>query len=150
MSLKRQACFFIIKALPAFLRHPLSNGHSSSITPLFYTFLMRNPKHQLSTDLAESLQANLGGLNEKHAKKLQKTVAKAALKVASKFEQLQDKERRAAKKKAESGQVAAPKKTVVRSIKPAAPAIAPKQPTATGRAPRRKAATAEVRPAAAS
>lgn len=58
---------------------------------------MKKSESQLQAALAESLQANLTGLSEKHAKKLQKTVANAAKKIARKFAKLRAKEHKAGK-----------------------------------------------------
>lgn len=61
---------------------------------------MKNAEHQLRTALTESLQLNLNGLNEKHSKKLQKTVARAAKQLARKFAKLTAKELKGHKKTA--------------------------------------------------
>ena len=58
---------------------------------------MKKSESQLQAALAESLQANLTGLSEKHAKKLQKTVASAAKKITRKFAKLLAKEHKAGK-----------------------------------------------------
>ena len=49
---------------------------------------MKKSASRLRAVLAESLQAHLPGLSEKHAEKLQKTVASAAKKIAKKFAKL--------------------------------------------------------------
>ncbi|GAB3639135.1 hypothetical protein GCM10027422_47260 [Hymenobacter arcticus] len=58
---------------------------------------MKKSESQLQAALAESLQASLTGINEKHAKKLQKIVANAAKKIARKFAKLLAKEHKAGK-----------------------------------------------------
>jgi len=58
---------------------------------------MKKSESHLRTVLVESLQANLSGLNEHHAKKLQKTVARAAKKIARKFAKLMAKQTKADK-----------------------------------------------------
>lgn len=61
---------------------------------------MKNAERQLQTALTESLQLNLSGLNEKHTKKLQKTVARAVKQLARKFAKLTAKELKGHKKAA--------------------------------------------------
>ncbi|WP_210521177.1 hypothetical protein [Hymenobacter terricola] len=61
---------------------------------------MKNAEKQLRDALAESLQLNLGGLNEKHTKKLQKAVARTAKQLARKFAKLTAKELKSHKKPA--------------------------------------------------
>lgn len=53
---------------------------------------MKNAERQLQTALTESLQLNLNGLNEKHTKKLRKTVARTVKQLARKFSKLTAKE----------------------------------------------------------
>lgn len=61
---------------------------------------MKNTEHQLRASLTESLQLNLNGLNEKHTKKLRKTVARAAKQLARKYAKLTAKELKSTKKAA--------------------------------------------------
>lgn len=61
---------------------------------------MKNATKQLRTALTESLQLNLSGLNEKHTKKLQKTVARTVKQLARKFAKLTTKELKGSKKTA--------------------------------------------------
>ena len=49
---------------------------------------MKKTESNLQNALSENLQANLPGLSEKRAKKLQKTVDKATKKIARKFTKL--------------------------------------------------------------
>jgi hypothetical protein len=79
---------------------------------------MKNATKQLRTALAESLQLNLSGLNEKHTKKLQKTVARAAKQLARKFAKFTAKELKS-HKKAASATHALPK-PVIRATRTAA------------------------------
>ena len=65
---------------------------SISLIPFPTSFSMKNAERQLRTALTESLQNNLSGLNKKHAKKLQKTVARAVKQLARKFAKLTAKE----------------------------------------------------------
>ena len=58
---------------------------------------MKKSDSHLQAALVKSLQADLTGLSEKHAKKLQKTVASAAKKIARKFAKLLAKQRKADK-----------------------------------------------------
>ena len=60
---------------------------------------MKNPQRQLRTDLTEQLQTRLNGLNQKHAKKLHKTVVSSVDKLARKFAKLLGKELKAREKK---------------------------------------------------
>lgn len=53
---------------------------------------MKNAERQLQAALTESLQFNLNGLNEKHTKKLRKTVARTVKQLARKFSKLTAKE----------------------------------------------------------
>ena len=53
---------------------------------------MKNAERQLQAALTESLQLNLNGLNEKHTKKLRKTVARTVKQLARKFSKLTAKE----------------------------------------------------------
>jgi hypothetical protein len=55
---------------------------------------MKNAEQQLAATLAENLHASLGGLSEKHTKKLLKKVAKAARLLARKHTRLLAKEQR--------------------------------------------------------
>lgn len=57
---------------------------------------MKNAEQQLATTLAENLHASIGGLNEKHTKKLLKKVAEAARMLARKHAKLLAKEQRKA------------------------------------------------------
>ena len=59
---------------------------------------MKNAEKQLRIALAESLQLNLSGLNERHTKKLQKAVARTAKQLARKFARLTAKELKGHKK----------------------------------------------------
>jgi ribosomal protein S17E len=86
---------------------------------------MKKSEHQLQVALAESIQANLNGLSEKHAKKLQKTVASAARRVAKKFAKLLAKEPKHGKQTVASVVRAASKKTVTRAGQHAARPAAP-------------------------
>ena len=61
---------------------------------------MKNAERQLQATLTESLQLNLNGLNEKHTKKLQKTVARVVKQLARKFAKLTAKELKGHKKAA--------------------------------------------------
>jgi hypothetical protein len=61
---------------------------------------MKKPQHQLHVALAESIEANLNGLNEKHAKKLQKRISKAAKKLTDTYAKLLSKERQGHKQAA--------------------------------------------------
>jgi DNA polymerase/3'-5' exonuclease PolX len=77
---------------------------------------MKKSEAQLQKALAESLHTKLTGLSDKSAKKLRKTVANAAKKIARKFTKLLAKEHKA-------GQVAAsvlvpPKAAARRADKP--------------------------------
>ena len=91
---------------------------------------MKNTEHQLRTALANNLQANLSGLNPKHTKKLQKTVARAVKKLARQFAKLTAKELKDHRKAA-----------------PAAHAL-PKPATRTTRAGAKRPATAKATPQA--
>ena len=102
---------------------------------------MKNSEHQLQLALADCLHPNLSGLNEKHAKKLQKTISKAVDKLARQFTKLQAKEHRHGKPAAPKPAAVAPKKAAPRAVKPA-PQPAAKRATTTPRAPRRKPAAA--------
>ena len=55
---------------------------------------MKNAERLLRTTLTESLQLSLTGLNEKHTKKLRKTVARAVNQLARRFSKLTAKEQR--------------------------------------------------------
>jgi hypothetical protein len=59
---------------------------------------MKNAERHLQTTLTESLQLNLNGLNEKHTKKLRKTVARAVKQLAKKYLKLAAKELKSNKK----------------------------------------------------
>lgn len=59
---------------------------------------MKNAEQHLRTALTESLQLNLSGLNQKHTKKLQKTVARTVKQLARKFAKLTAKELKHTKK----------------------------------------------------
>jgi hypothetical protein len=61
---------------------------------------MKKPQHQLHVALTESIEANLNGLNEKHAKKLQKRISKAAKKLTDTYAKLLGKERQGHKQAA--------------------------------------------------
>jgi hypothetical protein len=98
---------------------------------------MNKPQHQLQAALAESIQANLSGLSEKHAKKLQKTVAKAAKKLTEKYAKLLAKERQGSKKADLVTAQVALKKAALRVTKEA-----PKRPSAAARGPQKKSAAA--------
>ncbi|AMR25567.1 hypothetical protein A0257_23040 (plasmid) [Hymenobacter psoromatis] len=58
---------------------------------------MKKSEAHLRTILIENLQANLLGLNEQHRKKLHKTVARAAKKIAKTFTKLLAKQPKADK-----------------------------------------------------
>ncbi len=58
---------------------------------------MKKSESHLRTALVKSLQADLTGLSKKHAKKLRKTVARAAKKIARKFTKLLAKQPKADK-----------------------------------------------------
>ena len=85
---------------------------------------MKNAERQLQTALTESLQLNLSGLNEKHTKKLQKTVARAVKQLVRKFAKFTAKELKGHKKEALTTH--ALPKPVIRATRTAAkrPAIA--------------------------
>lgn len=93
---------------------------------------MNKSHHHLQATLAECLLAKLSGLNDKHAKKLQKTIARATKKLVQKYAKLAAKEHK--------GHYTA---------KPGAPKPTPKKamPQAT-KAARRKAAPVKVAPGA--
>ena len=61
---------------------------------------MKNAERHLRAALTESLQSSLAGLNEKHTKKLQKTVARAVKQLARKYAKLAAKELKGHKKAA--------------------------------------------------
>ena len=60
---------------------------------------MKNAEFQLRADLTDRLQNTLSGLNEKHARKLQKHVGRAVKKLAKTFSRSFAKEVRATEKK---------------------------------------------------
>ncbi|WBA44155.1 hypothetical protein [Hymenobacter canadensis] len=78
---------------------------------------MTKSQQQLQVTLAECLQVNLGGLNTRHAKKLQKTIANASKKLARKYARFEAKEQKGAKKAKPLAALPAPKKQVLRVIK---------------------------------
>jgi hypothetical protein len=53
---------------------------------------MKNAESQLRTVLTESLQLSLAGLNQKHTKKLQKTIARAVKQLTRRYTKLVAKE----------------------------------------------------------
>lgn len=59
---------------------------------------MKNAEHDLRASLTDSLQHSLTGLNEKHTKKLRKTVDRAVKVLARKFAKLTAKELKGNKK----------------------------------------------------
>ena len=58
---------------------------------------MKKTKKQVNADLPASLQVHLNGLNEKYARKLQKSVMKIVKKMSGMYADLLDKEVHAAK-----------------------------------------------------
>lgn len=60
---------------------------------------MKDSKNQFSAEVAESLHANLGGLNKKHTKKLQKTVVSTAEKLSKTFAKMLGQEAKSKEKK---------------------------------------------------
>lgn len=100
--------------------------------------------HQLQATLAECLLANLSGLNDKHAKKLQKTIARATKKLVWKYAKLAAREHKGHQKAQPVAPAPAPKKAVPQATKAAPHPAPPKRSTpAAGRA-RRKAAPVKV------
>lgn len=92
---------------------------------------MKKSQSQLQATLTESLRANLSGLSEKHGKKLQKTVASAAKKIARKFTKLLTKERRAGKAVAEKTAPPSLRRATARRVaKPATRSAKPKKASA--------------------
>ena len=85
---------------------------------------MKKLESQLQATLAESLQANLHDLSGKHAKKLQKTVASAAKKIARKFAKLLAKERKAGKAAATKAVPPGLRKAAARRVGQHAPRLA--------------------------
>jgi hypothetical protein len=79
-------------------------------TQKFLTLMKKN-KHPLQLTLASCLQANLGGLNEAHTRKLQKLATEAAGKLTKKFVKLQGKEQKAADEAATAAQPKAASRT---------------------------------------
>ncbi|MDB5267788.1 MAG: hypothetical protein JWP58_828 [Hymenobacter sp.] len=106
---------------------------------------MKNPAHPLKTALTDCLQANLGGLNETHTRKLQKMVAKAAGKLAKKFAKLQGKEQKAAK---EAAAVAPTRRKAAPRTSKRVPLLeAPSRGKAAPRSPQRQPAAAMAKAA---
>lgn len=85
---------------------------------------MKKLESQLQATLAESLQANLQALSDKHAKKLQKTVASATKEIARKFAKLLAKERKAGKAAAIKAVPPGLRKTAARRVGQHAPRLA--------------------------
>jgi ribosomal protein S17E len=94
---------------------------------------MNKSQHQLQSALADSMQVNLSGLSEKRAKKLHKTIAKAARKIAEKYARLLGKERQGNKKAALVTTQVALDKATLRATK-----AATKRLSSGARAPQKK------------
>ncbi|MDQ2768916.1 MAG: hypothetical protein M3Y54_00240 [Bacteroidota bacterium] len=77
---------------------------------------MKNTESNLQTALSENLLANLPGLSEKRAKKLQKTVARATKKIARKFAKLLAKQHKGDKPTALSTVPPVPRKAATRRV----------------------------------
>ena len=87
---------------------------------------MNNSNHQLQVTLADCLQAQLSGLNEKHTEKLQKTINNAAKKLVRKYARLEAKEQKGHKKANPVASLPIASKAVLRAAN-----AAPKPATAT-------------------
>lgn len=105
---------------------------------------MSNSHHQLQATLAECLQAKLSGLNEKHARKLQKTIVKAAKKLVRKYARLEAKEQKGGKKASPVATSPAPKKAPLRAAKGAAPSATAQRPGKGARSSQKKVVPAKA------
>ena len=81
---------------------------------------MKNAERELRASLTESLQISLTGLNAKHTKKLQKTVARAVKMLARKFARLTAKEVKGHKKAAPVSKAHALPQPAIRTTRTAA------------------------------
>ena len=81
---------------------------------------MKNAEHQLRAALTESVQPNLTGLNEKHTKKLQKTVTRAVKQLARKYLKLAAKESKGNQKATPVTKALAVPKPAIRTTRTAA------------------------------
>ena len=103
-----------------------------------------NKSHQLQVAIVECLQNKLSGLNEKHAKKLQKTIVNAAKKLVRKYAKLEAREQKGKKKAQPAAAQPAPKKALVGAAKAAPQPATAKRPGPVARGGQKKAAPAKV------